>query len=140
MTAVHMKEEERAEDSAPASSDDEDDTEDGTARDCEDTPRGRKRTLVWVDDETLVAIDDGDDAAAAEDPSLPPLERVDAARAHVHSGWAHLRHMHSCTELWCHNIKEVDCLAARRPHEKQSGDYYVPIFGRLFGARRRCQY
>ena len=40
----------------------------------------------------------------------------------------------SCTELWCHNIKEVDCLAARRPHEKQSGDYYVPIFGRLFGA------
>ena len=41
----------------------------------------------------------------------------------------------SCTELWCHNIKEVDCLAARRPHEKQSGDYYVPIFGRLFGAQ-----
>ena len=37
--------------------------------------------------------------------------------------------------MWCHNIKEVDCLAARRPHEKQSGDYYVPIFGRLFGAQ-----
>jgi len=35
----------------------------------------------------------------------------------------------SCTELWCHNIKEVDCLAARRPHEKQSGDYYVPNLG-----------
>ena len=23
----------------------------------------------------------------------------------------------SCAELWCHNIEEVDCLAARRPHE-----------------------
>ena len=41
----------------------------------------------------------------------------------------------SCAELWCHNSREVDCLAARRPHEKQSGDYYVPIFGRLSGAQ-----
>ena len=32
----------------------------------------------------------------------------------------------SCAELWCHNSREVDCLAARRPHEKQSGDYDVP--------------
>ena len=35
----------------------------------------------------------------------------------------------SCAVLWCHNSREVDCLAARRPHEKQSGDYYVPNLG-----------
>ena len=30
----------------------------------------------------------------------------------------------------------VDCLAARAAQRKQSGNYYVPIFGRLFGAQR----
>ena len=47
----------------------------------------------------------------------------------------------SCAVLWCHNSREVDCLAARRPHEKQSetitcqylGAYSAPDGGAILG-------
>ena len=54
------------------------------------------------------------------------------------------------TKVWCHTggrmapaapscgvttLKRSTVSRRSRPHEKQSGDYYVPIFGRLSGAQ-----
>ena len=69
-------------------------------------------------------------ASSAEEDIF--VESIQSTKVWCHTGGGKGA---SCAELWCHNIKEVDCLAARRPHEKQSGDYYVPIFGRLSGAQ-----
>ena len=40
-----------------------------------------------------------------------------------------------CAVLWCHNSREVDCLAAQSAPRESVRDYYVPIFGRLSGAQ-----
>ena len=36
----------------------------------------------------------------------------------------------SCAELWCHNSREVDCLAARRPHESSRETNSCQLLGR----------
>ena len=51
-------------------------------------------------------------ASSAEEDIF--VESIQSTKVWCHTGGGK---GDSCAELWCHNSREVDCLAARQPHE-----------------------